>query len=140
MNTLNKQPLGTIGAFRHDKGIAFGIYGGCNLASLEYDEVKNKNVLLINDDYLNLGDVEIIHVDRNWKPKKKLTNDFLATIIDNIEDWLDEKGVRIPNEERDAEDPDNVANIYGDDFDWMMNMMRDVCERNGIIVDDEWED
>ena len=140
MNTLSKQPLGTIGAFWHDRGIAFGIYGEGNCASLEYDEEKNKNVLLIRDDYL--GNIEIVHVDNKWNPKpvKKLKNNFLVTIIDNLEDWLDDKGIRIPNEERDAEDPENSANFYGDDFDWFMNMMRDVCAQNGIIVDDEWED
>lgn len=67
-----------------------------------------------------------------------LTNDFLVTIIDNIEDWLDEKGVHIPNDKRDEEDPSNLANIYGDDFDWMMCMIREVCEYHGIIVDDKW--
>lgn len=69
---------------------------------------------------------------------KALTNDFLATIIDNIEDWLDEKGVVIPNEDRDNEPENNPANIYGADFDWMMDMLRDVCAANGIIVKDEW--
>ena len=70
----------------------------------------------------------------------KLTNNFLVTIVDNMEDWLDEKGVRIPNEERDAEDPDNSANFYGDDFDWFMEMMRDVCYEYGIVVEDKWDD
>lgn len=69
---------------------------------------------------------------------KKLTNDFLVTIIDNIEDWLDEKGVRIPNEDRDAEPEANPTNIYGVDFDWMMSMLRDVCNNYGIHVEDRW--
>ena len=141
MNTLNKQPLGTIGAFRHDTGIAMGIYSEGNCVSLEYDGKTNKNVLLINDDFL--GNIEVKHTDAEWNPKsdveRKLTNDFLATIIDNLEDWLDEKGTVIPNEDRDNEPENNPANIYGTDFDWMMDMLRDVCAKNGIIVEDEWE-
>lgn len=68
-----------------------------------------------------------------------LNNNFLVTIVDNLEDWLDEKGVRIPNEERDKEDPNNEANFYGDDFDWIMEMIRDVCSDYGVVVRDAWE-
>ena len=73
----------------------------------------------------------------------ELDNNFLVTIIDNIEDWLDEKGVRIPNEERDkecgiAETPQDEAHIWGEDFDWIMEMIRDVCARYGIVVEDKW--
>lgn len=71
---------------------------------------------------------------------KKLKNNFLCEIVDNMEDWLDDKGVHIPNEERDKEDPNNAANFYGDDFDWFMDMMREVCAKYGIIVEDKWED
>lgn len=72
--------------------------------------------------------------------KRKLNNNFLIAIVDNIDEWLEDKGIRIPNEERDEEDPDNHANFYGDDFDWIMEMIRDVCADYGIIVDDEWGD
>mgnify|MGYP007032384737 CR=1 FL=1 len=106
MNTLNKQPKGTIGAFRHNMGIAMGIYGEGNCVSLEYDPKSEKNVLLINDDFL--GNIELKHTDSKWKPidnnKQHLKNDFLSVILDEFEDYLDFKGVRIPNEERDLED------------------------------------
>ena len=73
------------------------------------------------------------------KSKPQLKNNFLLGIIDDLEDWLEEKGVRIPNEERDKEDPDCGANFWGDDFDWLMEMMREHCGVHGIIVEDEWE-
>ena len=69
----------------------------------------------------------------------KQNNNFLVTIVDYFEDFLDEKGVRIPNEDRDREDPDNCANIYGDDFDEMMCAIRDICAEYGIEVEDKWE-
>ena len=74
------------------------------------------------------------------KAKKTLRNNFLLDIIETFEDFLDEKGIRIPNEERDAEDPDNQANLYGNDFDNLMDSIREICEENGITVLDEWED
>ena len=41
--------------------------------------------------------------------------EFLGQIIDIFEDFLEEKGVMFPNEERD-QDPDNAAIIYGTDY------------------------
>lgn len=67
MYVLNRQPLGTIAAFRHDTGIAMGIYKKGTCVSLEYDEKTKKNILLINDDHL--GDIEVKHTDSNWNIK-----------------------------------------------------------------------
>ena len=75
--------------------------------------------------------------DRKLHPHLK--NDFLSAIIDKIEDFLDSKGILIPNTDRDRDDPDNKTNFYGDDFDHMMNSIRDICSDYGVIVDDEWE-
>ena len=69
----------------------------------------------------------------------KLTNDFLASIIDNLEDWLTYKGIIISNDERDEQDPYSGANIWGDDFDDIMTMLRDTCANYGIVVEDRWE-
>ena len=71
--------------------------------------------------------------------KRQLTNHFLCEIIDDLDDWLIEKGIRIPNADRDEEDPDNESNFYGEDFDWLMDMMREHCAEYGIIVEDKWE-
>ena len=87
------------------------------------------------DEVCGMIDNELDYRKEHPHPK----NNFIATIIDNLEDWLDEKGVQIPNNERDKDDPDNSANFYGEDFDWAMEMIRDVCAKNGIIVEDEWE-
>ena len=45
--------------------------------------------------------------------------EFIGQIIDIFEDFLDEKGVVIPNEERserDFDDDDIIVNIYGTDY------------------------
>ena len=41
--------------------------------------------------------------------------EFLGQIIDIFEDFLEERGIELPNVERD-QDPDNAAIIYGTDY------------------------
>lgn len=40
---------------------------------------------------------------------------LLADIIEVFEDFLDERGIVIKNDEKE-EDPDNASNIYGTDY------------------------
>lgn len=55
--------------------------------------------------------------------------EFIGQIIDIFEDFLDEKGVVIPNDERQERDFDDdiIVNIYGTDYgnlsDDLENMM-----------------
>lgn len=90
---------------------------------------------LVLDEALGMVDNEIS--ERKQRPLK---NNFLCDMVDEIDEWLISKGVRIPNEERDEEDPENESNFYAEDFDWIMEMMREHCRKNGIVVEDEWED
>ena len=46
MTIFNKQPCGTLGAFRWNNGITFGIYKKGNFASFEYND-ETKELLLI---------------------------------------------------------------------------------------------
>jgi len=46
---------------------------------------------------------------------------LLGQIVDIFEDFLEEKGITIPNDEKekaikDGEDPDSICNIYGTDY------------------------
>ena len=43
--------------------------------------------------------------------------EFEGQVVDIFEDWLDNAGYKIPNQERDADDPDSGAEIWGDDYD-----------------------
>ena len=60
-------------------------------------------------------------IDQNDKAE------FIGTIIDIFEDFLDEKGVTLESHERDNEmeldNDDNVANIYGSDYDSISNSL-----------------
>ena len=91
--------------------------------------------LVLDEVYLDLQN-EI----RRRKDIPRLNNFFLEKIIDGLEDWLSEKGVEIPNEDRDREDPDSDAQIYGEDFDRIMEMIRGVCREHEIVVEDDWDD
>lgn len=66
--------------------------------------------------------------------KYKFDRMLVANIIDMFEDFLDEKGVKIPNDERDRDDPDNTANIYGEDFDKLADGIVDTLRNYGITV------
>ena len=46
--------------------------------------------------------------------KQEDRTEFLGQLIDVIEDWLEEKKIDIPNEEKDEL---NAAIIYGSDYD-----------------------
>ena len=43
--------------------------------------------------------------------------EFEGQVVDIFEDWLDNAGYKIPNQERDVDDPDSGAEIWGDDYD-----------------------
>ena len=69
---------------------------------------------------------------------EKLNNHFFGAIIDGFDDWLEEKGIKIPNDERDEDGSEHNSNIWGDDYDFLMSMIRDVCYTHGIEVEDAW--
>ena len=54
--------------------------------------------------------------------------EFCGQIVDMFEDYLEEKGVTpdmLPNEDRDAEDDECAAIIYGEDYDIIADNTRD---------------
>lgn len=57
--------------------------------------------------------------------KQENRTEFLGQLIDVVEDWLEEKGIDIPNEERDEL---NAAIIYGSDYDKLQNEFNSIME------------
>lgn len=55
--------------------------------------------------------------------------EFVGQIIDFFEDFLDEKGILVPNQEKRDEDPNLIAeesaNIYGEDYVFLENKIKD---------------
>jgi hypothetical protein len=67
MNTLCKTELGTIGAFRWNNGIGFGIYPKGNFASFEYDEKRNKLMLKIQYEKAKADGIEVVAINDKWE-------------------------------------------------------------------------
>lgn len=61
MATMKKTDGGTLIANAHKNGISLGIFGNENGVSLEWDEKRNKLILLINDDVLAEWGCEVFH-------------------------------------------------------------------------------
>ena len=62
--------------------------------------------------------------------------DFIGQLIDIFEDFLDEKGISIENEERD-EDDDSAAIIFGSDYDALAEQLTETMTRWGVLKKEE---
>lgn len=63
--------------------------------------------------------------------KQENRTEFLGQLIDVVEDWLEEKGIDIPNEERDEL---NTAIIYGSDYDKLQNEFSLIMESYHVFA------
>lgn len=59
--------------------------------------------------------------------------EFLARIIDEFEEFLDDRGIELQNPDKtyamdDGQDPDEIATIYGDDFAELEDRIMDVLK------------
>lgn len=65
----------------------------------------------------------------------KMTNsermELLGMLADVVEDWLDEKEIVVENDEKE-QDPE-AANIYGKDYDILINGFADVLQAWRLI-------
>ena len=62
--------------------------------------------------------------------------EFLGNIMDAIEDFLEEKGIDIPNSEK--EESDNPAILYGSDYGILCYDIERVLMAWGVLEDDKW--
>jgi hypothetical protein len=69
--------------------------------------------------------------------EEMLYNNFLAELIETVEDFLEEKGVLIPNDEKLGDGGESA--IYGTDYGNLMQAFRETCRANGIEVRDSWK-
>lgn len=72
------------------------------------------------------------------KIKTEDVPELVGQVIDTFEDFLDKRGIIIPNKERDENenlDPENSANIYGEDYDELDKEIRSTLTNWNII----WE-
>ena len=60
--------------------------------------------------------------------------EFIGQIIDIFEDFLEERGIVLPNEER-GQDPDNAAIIYGTDYGQLQDELAGMMVGWDLMVD-----
>lgn len=63
--------------------------------------------------------------------------ELIGQLIDTFEDFLDEKGIVLPNKERDGNEnlvPEESANIYGKDYDALSTSLEKIL-RNWSITE-----
>lgn len=68
--------------------------------------------------------------------KKENTWELPATIIDVIEDFLDEKNVKIENDEHEGDNGEAI--IYGSDFDFLLNKITETLKNFDIPIKEAW--
>lgn len=68
------------------------------------------------------------------EPKSENTErlETIADFIETFEDFLDEKGVVIPNDEKE-ESPDSASNIYGTDYGILSDRIEELLVRYGVL-------
>lgn len=69
-----------------------------------------------------------------------INRDTVMNIIDIFEDFLDDKGVKIKNTERDEQEPGNDTNIWGDDFDFLSNKISETLSASGVHIAQVFDD
>ena len=68
----------------------------------------------------------------------ELNLEFIGQIIDIFEDFLGERGVTLPNDEREQDE--DAAIIYGTDYGQLQTELIDTMWNWGIEVKDGWEE
>lgn len=69
---------------------------------------------------------------------KQLIMQLNCNIIEAFEDFLDSKGVIVPNDEKqeaikDGSDPETIGNIYGTDYYDLEDEITSILETYGLI-------
>ncbi len=87
-----------------------------------------KAVTMTGDELAKWAGIKDLPVKRND------VSEFLGQSIDTFEDFLEEKGIDIPNEEKDdRDDPEPAAIIYGTDYGQLQTALEELMLGWGII-------
>lgn len=97
--------------------------------SRNMDQAEVGNILFRNHPRVSLRLNEQEDTPRDDSNRERL--ETLAAIIEVFEDFLDEKGVVIPNSEK-AQDPD-ASNIYGTDYGNLSDNLESLLVRLGMM-------
>lgn len=60
------------------------------------------------------------------------TKEYAAAIVDIFEDFLDEKGIEIPNNEKEGDEHEAI--IYGEDWEYLMQNVTGIIKKLCINI------
>lgn len=81
--------------------------------------------------------LDIIEEVRDEVPARKVIPnserlEIICSFIETFEDFLDEKGIVIPNDEKE-QSPDSASNIYGTDYGNLSDQIESLLVRLGVL-------
>lgn len=104
------------------------------------DAAKNGKIISIEAEYIREIPASVAKIAKEYgvpvteikeQPVIELSEDdepeFIGQLIDVFEDFLDEKGITIENEEREGDEDDAI--IYGSDYDEVADGIREIISR-----------
>jgi hypothetical protein len=104
------------------------------------DAVKNGKIISIEAEYIREIPASVAKIAKEYgvpvteikeQPAIELSEDdepeFIGQLIDVFEDFLDEKGITIENEEREGDEDDAI--IYVSDYDEIADGIREIISR-----------
>lgn len=104
------------------------------------DAVKNGKIISIEAEYIRETPIEVVKVAKDCgvpiiemkeHPVIELPaedeSEFIGQIVDVFEDFLEEKGIIIANDEKDGDEDDAI--IYGSDYDEIADGIREIISR-----------
>lgn len=102
--------------------------------------LERGRIVSIEAEYIRETPIEVVRVAKDCgvpivemkeQPVIELSDDdapeFIGQIIDVFEDFLDEKGIAIENEEREGDEDESI--IYGSDYDEIADGIREIISR-----------
>lgn len=100
------------------------VFEGCDCGVIDWKE--NGHTFTVNmEEYMD---------------DKIYAKEYAAAIVDIFEDFLEEKGIEIPNDEHEGDEGEAI--IYGNDFDLLMERITEtikhLCEDIGCEVDTDY--
>lgn len=108
--------------------LAIPCHGGDeSVCGLEVDEAE----ALLGEAARRIAEVDTL--PKKLKPNEE-THEFVGCIIEIFEEFLEERGIDVPNDEK-QEDSD-ASTIYGSDYGELEDAIAEFLARNGYIEED----
>ncbi|MBP3899085.1 MAG: hypothetical protein J6D57_14790 [Mogibacterium sp.] len=112
----------------------FGCYNDASGDFASLVEAWDEAVYLTKSQLVAWAEGRYVPKPQHDKVDRAELPEFIGQIIDTFEDFLEEKGIDIPNDEKnDRDDPESAAIIYGTDYGQLQMSLEELMLGWGII-------